>query len=69
MNPHILYASYRKRDEILGWDLRSDVNVPFVKYVLPHKPTTNQKMFFDVDYSGRRLVAGDQVRYTCMKAG
>lgn len=62
MNPHILYAAYRRREEIIGWDLRSDVTVPFVKYVGPHRPTTNQKMSFDIDCSGRRLMTGDQVR-------
>ncbi|KAF7759839.1 hypothetical protein Agabi119p4_11534 [Agaricus bisporus var. burnettii] len=60
MNPHILYAAYRRREEIIGWDLRSDVTVPFVKYVGPHRPTTNQKMSFDIDCSGRRLMTGDQ---------
>lgn len=61
MNPHILYAAYRRRETIFAWDLRSDINVPFAKYVIPKSPTTNQKMLFDVDPSGQRLAAGDQV--------
>lgn len=65
MNPHILYASYRRREAILAWDLRSDVNVPFARYTVPSSvnalvTTTNQKMWFDVDNSGRRLAVGDQ---------
>lgn len=60
MRPHIMYAAYRRRDTILAWDLRADINAPFVRYTIPHKPTTNQKMSFDVDMSGQRLVVGDQ---------
>ncbi|KXN86954.1 Telomerase Cajal body protein 1 [Leucoagaricus sp. SymC.cos] len=60
MNPHILYAAHRRRDAILAWDLRSDVNLPLAKYVLPHKPMTNQKMIFDVDATGQRLAVGGQ---------
>jgi len=39
------------------------VNIPFARYVIPNKPVTNQKMFFDVDISGTRLATGDQVCY------
>ncbi|KAF9447780.1 WD40 repeat-like protein [Macrolepiota fuliginosa MF-IS2] len=60
MNPHILYAAYRRRGAILAWDLRADISSPFAKYVVPYKPTTNQKMLFDVDVAGQRLVVGDQ---------
>lgn len=60
MSPHILYAAYRRREAILAWDLRTDVSTPFAKYVIPHKPTTNQKMLFDLDLSGQRLAVGDQ---------
>ena len=55
-----MYAAYRRCDTILAWDLRADVNTPFARYTIPHKPTTNQKMTFDVDITGQRLAVGDQ---------
>ncbi|TFK73060.1 WD40 repeat-like protein [Pluteus cervinus] len=59
--PHILYASYRRRTEIYAWDLRNQMGVPFQIYQRSrtHYPT-NQKIKFDVDISGRHLGVGDQ---------
>lgn len=62
-NPYILYAAFRRRSEIYSWDLRGDVSTP-LQILRPHEEQqalTNQKVQFDVDFSGRWLATGDQV--------
>ncbi|KAI5900493.1 uncharacterized protein SCHCODRAFT_02608063, partial [Schizophyllum commune H4-8] len=64
MQPHLLYAAYRRRPEILCWDLRSGMTAPLATFVDPTAPNpntlTNQKMRFDIDITGRWLSTGDQ---------
>ncbi|KAG0697486.1 WD40-repeat-containing domain protein [Suillus ampliporus] len=61
--PHVLYATFRRHDEIYAWDLRSDTSVPVKVFRTspdPRKILTNQKIEFDIDYAGRWLSVGDQ---------
>ncbi|MCJ8731418.1 hypothetical protein PDJAM_G00199370 [Pangasius djambal] len=51
-----LYTGARKDPEILCWDLRDPGQVLFS---LPRNVTTNQRIYFDLDPSGRYLVSGD----------
>ncbi|KAL1762101.1 WD40-repeat-containing domain protein [Schizophyllum commune] len=64
MQPHLLYAAYRRHPEILCWDLRSGMTAPLATFVDPAAPAastlTNQKMRFDIDITGRWLGTGDQ---------
>ncbi|ESK93182.1 guanyl nucleotide binding protein [Moniliophthora roreri MCA 2997] len=62
MQPHLLYASYRRRDEIYCWDLRGSVDTPSTTYSPPsgYQESTNQKRRFDVDIGGRWLAVGSQ---------
>ncbi|KAF9254595.1 WD40 repeat-like protein [Marasmius fiardii PR-910] len=70
IRPHLLYASFRRRTEILCWDLRTRVDLPWKIYspaspeaaeargdgMRGEKPElTNQKRRFDVDINGRWL--------------
>jgi hypothetical protein len=59
--PHILYAAYRRHEAIYSWDLRANVDTPICIYRgMNAKASTNQKMRFDIDLSGRWMSAGDQ---------
>ncbi|KAI9058651.1 hypothetical protein FKP32DRAFT_1581045 [Trametes sanguinea] len=68
--PYLLYASFRRRDSVLCWDLRADVSQPieiFQRQPPPitaslraRRPATNQRLRFDIDYGGRWLSVGDQ---------
>ena len=64
MKPHVLYASFRRHGAIYGWDLRGDTSVP-VQIFRPNgadaRPSTNQRIKFDVDLSGKWMSVGDQV--------
>ncbi|KAJ7929633.1 WD40-repeat-containing domain protein [Mycena leptocephala] len=66
MRPHILYATFRRRRAVYGWDLRADVGAPVVVYSPtdsvsdPLVGDTNQKRRFDVDITGRLLGVGNQ---------
>lgn len=51
-----LYTGGRKDPEILCWDLRDPGRVLFS---LPRNVSTNQRIYFDLDPSGRYLVSGD----------
>uniref|UniRef100_A0AAR2M6P1 Telomerase Cajal body protein 1 n=1 Tax=Pygocentrus nattereri TaxID=42514 RepID=A0AAR2M6P1_PYGNA len=51
-----LYTGGRKDPEILCWDLRDPGRVLFS---LPRTINTNQRIYFDLDPSGRYLVSGD----------
>ncbi|KAI0820143.1 WD40-repeat-containing domain protein, partial [Trametes gibbosa] len=66
--PHLLYASFRRMDSILCWDIRSDVGQPLQIFTITpmpisgneRRPATNQRLRFDTDYGGRWLSVGDQ---------
>ncbi|KAG1723770.1 uncharacterized protein EDB91DRAFT_1240045 [Suillus paluster] len=58
--PHILYAAFRRHDEIYAWDLRSDTSVPVQVFRTSPDSRTNQKIEFDIDCAGRWLSVGDQ---------
>lgn len=51
-----LYTGGRKDPEILCWDLREPGNVVFS---LKRNVSTNQRIYFDLDPSGRYLLSGD----------
>ncbi|KAI4898358.1 hypothetical protein NFI96_000663 [Prochilodus magdalenae] len=51
-----LYTGGRKDPEILCWDLRDPGRVVFS---LPRTVSTNQRIYFDLDPSGRYLMSGD----------
>ncbi|KAG1727073.1 uncharacterized protein EDB91DRAFT_1164966 [Suillus paluster] len=58
--PHILYAAFRRHDEICAWDLRSDTSIPVQVLRTSPDSWTNQKIEFDIDCTGRWLSVGDQ---------
>ncbi|KAH9006272.1 WD40 repeat-like protein [Lactarius hatsudake] len=61
MKPHILYASFRRRDEICAWDLRGDTVTPLQTFRRGDgRGQTNQKMKFDIDLGGNLLGVGGQ---------
>jgi len=61
VKPHILYASFRRRDEIYAWDLRGDTVTPLQTFRRGGQIfETNQKMKFDIDLGGNLLGVGDQ---------
>ncbi|XP_062240357.1 telomerase Cajal body protein 1 isoform X1 [Platichthys flesus] len=51
-----LYTGGRKDPEILCWDIREPGNVVFS---LKRNVATNQRIYFDLDQSGRYLLSGD----------
>ncbi|KAH9929327.1 uncharacterized protein B0H18DRAFT_873993, partial [Fomitopsis serialis] len=70
--PYLLYASFRCHEAIYAWDLRGDVNNPVHIYTrqtveaspsMPaaRKVSTNQKLKFDLDITGKVLGVGDQL--------
>nr|CAG4641725.1 EOG090X06W9 [Eurycercus lamellatus] len=52
----VLYSGGRKDPEILCWDLR---NPGHVLFSMNRKVETNQRIYFDLDPSGRYLITGD----------
>ncbi|KAH7108389.1 WD40-repeat-containing domain protein [Auriculariales sp. MPI-PUGE-AT-0066] len=56
MQPQILYASFRMETHILAWDTRN-ATIPVAKYVRSGN-VTNQRLWFDIDPSGRWLASG-----------
>ncbi|KAK7018083.1 hypothetical protein VNI00_018402 [Paramarasmius palmivorus] len=54
MQPHMIYASFRRQNVIYSWDMRGTVDMPIAIYSLPQgsEEPTNQKRRFDVDTSG-----------------
>ena len=64
-NPSILYASFRRSTNIYSWDLRGDTSIPlqvFQASDLSLDEISNQKLMFDIDYAGKWLGVGDNVR-------
>jgi len=59
---HILYASFRRRDEICSWDLRGSTVTPLQTFRCDNgsRLETNQKMKFDIDLGGSSMGIGDQ---------
>ncbi|XP_029382636.1 telomerase Cajal body protein 1 [Echeneis naucrates] len=55
-NGNYLYTGGRKDPEILCWDLREPGKVVFS---LERNVATNQRIYFDLDVSGRYLLSGD----------
>lgn len=53
-----LFVASRRHNAITCWDVRQAA-VPLTEYSRPAQ--TNQRLFFDVEASGRFLAAGDQV--------
>ncbi|XP_064796478.1 telomerase Cajal body protein 1-like [Oncorhynchus masou masou] len=53
---HYLYTGGRKDPEILCWDLRDPGKILFS---LKRNVATNQRIYFDLDPSGRYLLSGD----------
>ncbi len=66
MKSHILYASFRRRDEIYSWDLRGNTANPLQTFRCDDgsRLETNQKMKFDIDLGGNLMGVGDQVSVT-----
>ncbi|TDL27099.1 WD40 repeat-like protein [Rickenella mellea] len=61
VQPHLLYASQRRSNTILCWDVRSP---HVIMQSFERKPqNTNQKLLFDIDSSGRWLATGDEHGY------
>ncbi|KAF5393679.1 hypothetical protein D9757_000347 [Collybiopsis confluens] len=71
MQPHFLYASYRRDKRIFCWDIRTNVDQPF-KIFSPTisgediggegllQESSNQKHRFDIDVGGKWLAVGRQ---------
>ncbi|TBU41881.1 hypothetical protein BD309DRAFT_867438 [Dichomitus squalens] len=66
--PYLLYASFRRMDEIYCWDLRGDMSRPIevfstqaTQLISGRTPRslTNQRLRFDIDYAGKWLAVGD----------
>ncbi|KAI9511442.1 WD40 repeat-like protein [Russula earlei] len=59
---HVLYASFRRRDEIYGWDLRGSTVTPLQIFRRGDGSMleTNQKIKFDLDIGGDWMGVGDQ---------
>ncbi|CAG8638688.1 10597_t:CDS:10, partial [Cetraspora pellucida] len=54
---HYLFSTSRRNNSICCWDIR---NSGEILYRLQRQGDTNQKLSFDIDYSGRFLITGDQ---------
>lgn len=73
--PFLLYAAFRRMEPILCWDLRGDVSRPVEIFSTLTPPIdgktrrilTNQRLRFDVDYSGKWLAVGDEVSRPLVK--
>lgn len=61
LQPHLLYASQRRSDDILCWDVREPFEV--LRRFKRSASSTNQKLMFDIDPTGRWLASGDDVCY------
>ncbi|KAI0743065.1 WD40-repeat-containing domain protein [Daedaleopsis nitida] len=66
--PYLLYASFRRMEPIYCWDLRGDLGRPSAIYTTAtpriggkaRATATNQRLRFDIDYSGTWLAVGDE---------
>lgn len=52
-----LFSGGRRDSQIVCWDIRNTVSAV---YSIGRSAQTNQKIYFDVDWSGRYLVTGGQ---------
>ncbi|KAA1476466.1 WD40 repeat-like protein [Dentipellis sp. KUC8613] len=62
MKPHILYGSFRRRDEIYSWDIRGNTMIPiqiFRRNSIQGRLDSNQKLRFDIDICGNWMAVGD----------
>ncbi|KAF8868077.1 WD40-repeat-containing domain protein, partial [Mucidula mucida] len=62
-SPHLLYASFRRRDGVYAWDLRYLGDGPFLHYKTGNTPSmamTSQRIYFSLDVTGRWMGIGDQ---------
>ncbi|KAH8092214.1 WD40-repeat-containing domain protein [Cristinia sonorae] len=66
VQPYLLYASFRRHGILYCWDVRGDVGVPVrrmsIQKGVSHargRESTNQKLRFDIDLSGKLLAIGD----------
>ncbi|EEB98764.1 hypothetical protein MPER_01674 [Moniliophthora perniciosa FA553] len=62
MQPHLLYASYRRRDGIYCSGLGGSIDMPPTTYSshTGDQESTNQTRRFDIDLGGRRIAVGSQ---------
>ncbi|KAM5541025.1 hypothetical protein V8D89_005336 [Ganoderma adspersum] len=62
--PFLLFASFRRVDDIFCWDLRGDVSRPVEVFsthsTQPIRNLTNQRLRFDLDGGGNWLAVGDE---------
>lgn len=58
-----LHSGGRKDNEIICWDVRNPGEVLFT---MERQVTTNQRMYFDQDRSGKYLIAGDSMGQICI---
>ncbi|KAF8895823.1 WD40-repeat-containing domain protein, partial [Mucidula mucida] len=62
-SPHLLYASFRRKDGVYAWDLRFLGDGPFMHYKTGNTPTTpmtSQRIYFSLDVTGRWMSIRDQ---------
>ncbi|KYQ89096.1 hypothetical protein DLAC_10327 [Tieghemostelium lacteum] len=57
---YCLFASYRKWNTIVGWDIRNTQSEIPELYKIERSLDGNQRMYFDIDGCGRYLVTGSQ---------
>jgi len=62
--PQLLYASQRRSDEILCWDVRQPFEV--LCNFRRKASNSNQKLLFDIDPSGQWLASGDEEGNMCL---
>jgi hypothetical protein len=62
VQPHILYGAFRRHINIYAWDLRGDTSTPVQTMCTGDVQGTNQRLRFDVDRSGTKLLMGETVR-------
>lgn len=64
VQPHILYGAFRRHSNIYAWDLRGDTSTPVQTMCTGDLQKTNQRLRFDIDRSGTKLMMGETVRWS-----